>query len=79
MKFEIVDAIPRPKRQGEAQLWVDMLSQINPGQAARFKRNKTLLASLRTLVWRHRDKYPDYYMYSDDEYIYVAREPVEEE
>jgi len=73
VEFEIVTAKPG------ATLWEDMLSQIEPGMAAKFEMEPRSVKSIRAYIWRYRIKYPDFYTYSDDEYFYIARKAEKEE
>jgi len=73
VEFEIVKAKP------EASVWIEMLSQVEPGMAARFETDDALLKKIRAYIWRYRGKYEDFYTYSDDEYFYIARKAEKEE
>lgn len=71
-EFEMVKAKPK------SEVWEEMLLQVKPEMAARFKKDEAQLKSIRAYIWRYRSKYPDFYTYSDEEHFYIARKPVEE-
>lgn len=73
MDFELVKARP------EASVWEDILSQIEPGMAAKFEKDDAMLKKIRAYIWRYRTRYPDFYTYSDKEYFYIARKAAIEE
>lgn len=71
MEFEMV------KAKTKASDYEGMLSQIEPGMAARIEKDPATVISLRAYIWRYKEKYPDFYTYTDEEFFYIARKGAE--